>query len=75
MDVVVGGTYHHFKGNSYKVLMIGTDSETLQKVVIYESLDDGQIWVRPHEMFVSKVDRIKYPKVSQIYRFELINND
>ena len=80
MDVVVGGTYKHFKGNLYKVLMIGYDSETnnenLKKLVIYEALyGDHKIWVRPYDMFVSKVDKEKYPDVLQEYRFELIDND
>ena len=81
LEVVVGGTYKHFKGNLYKVLMIGYDSETNndekpKKLVIYEALyDDHKIWVRPYEMFISKVDKNKYPDINQEYRFELINND
>ncbi len=80
MDVVVGGTYKHFKGNLYKVLLIGYDSETnnenLKKLVIYEALyGDHKIWVRPYDMFVSKIDKEKYPDINQEYRFELISND
>ncbi len=80
MDVVVGGTYKHFKGNLYKVLMIGYDSETnnenLKKLVIHEALyGDHKIWVRPYDMFVSKIDKEKYPDINQEYRFELISND
>ena len=44
--------------------------------MIYEALyDDHKIWVRPYDMFVSKVDKEKYPDVLQEYRFELIDND
>ena len=81
MEVVVGGIYKHFKGNLYKVINIGYDSETningiSKKLVIYEALyDDHKIWVRPYDMFISKVDKIKYPDVLQEYRFELIDND
>ncbi|HIS90452.1 MAG TPA: DUF1653 domain-containing protein [Candidatus Faecisoma merdavium] len=81
MEVVVGGIYKHFKGNLYKVINIGYDSETningiSKKLVIYEALyDDHKIWVRPYDMFVSKVDKEKYPDVLQEYRFELIDND
>ena len=81
MEVVVGGIYKHFKGNLYKVINIGYDSETningiSKKLVIYEALyDDHKIWVRPYDMFVSKVDKEKYPDVIQEYRFELIKND
>lgn len=81
MDVVVGGIYKHFKGKLYKVLMIGYDSETNneekpKKLVIYEALyDDHKIWVRPYDMFISPVDKTKYPDIKQEYRFELIKND
>lgn len=81
MEVVVGGIYKHFKGNLYKVINIGYDSETningiFKKLVIYEALyDDHKIWVRPYNMFTSKVDKEKYPDVLQEYRFELIDND
>ena len=81
MEVVVGGIYKHFKGNLYKVINIGYDSETningiSKKLVIYEALyDDHKIWVRPYDMFVSKVDKEKYPDVLQEYRFELIDDD
>ena len=81
MEVVVGGIYKHFKGNLYKVINIGYDSETningiSKKLVIYKALyDDHKIWVRPYDMFVSKVDKEKYPDVLQEYRFELIDND
>lgn len=81
MEVVIGGIYKHFKGKLYKVINIGYDSETNndqfpKKLVIYEALyDDHKIWVRPYDMFISKVDKDKYPDVLQEYRFELIDND
>lgn len=68
-----GQKYRHFKGNLYKVLYIGKDSETLMDVVIYESIVDGIIWVRDYDMFISKVDKEKYPNIQQEYRFELVD--
>lgn len=70
-EILIGEVYHHFKGNDYKVLYIATDSETQEKVVVYESLYDNKVWVRPYEMFNSLVDTFKYPDIKQKYRFEL----
>ena len=34
---------------------------------------DNNLYVRPYDMFMSKVDKQKYPNVKQKYRFELQN--
>ena len=50
--------YRHFKGGKYKVLAIGQDSETLEKVVIYQALyGEMKVWVRPYEMFFGKTEK------------------
>ena len=70
----IGRVYRHFKGDYYLVENLAHDSETGETVVIYRKLyGDGGLWLRPMEMFLSPVDREKYPDVQQEYRFELLD--
>ena len=43
--------YRHYKGNLYKILEFGKNSETLEDMIIYQSLKSGNIWVRPYKMW------------------------
>ena len=71
-DVQLGQVYRHFKGDYYLVEALARDSETNEPCVIYRKLyGDGGLWLRPLEMFLSKVDQEKYPDCLQEYRFEL----
>lgn len=70
MEVKVGCVYKHFKGTYYKVLMIAKHTETREDLVVYTHGDS--IWARPVDMFLSKVDKDKYPDINQEYRFELV---
>ena len=73
MKVLENRIYRHFKGNLYKVLCVAMHTETQERMVVYQALyGDYKYFVRPYEMFVSKVDHDKYPDVKQEYRFELI---
>lgn len=41
-------------------------------MVLYRALyGTCERWVRPYDMFIEKVDKMKYPNVKQEYRFEL----
>lgn len=64
---------------TYRVLGYATHSETRETLVIYEALydlnseDPLKVFARPLDMFMSKVDKEKYPNIQQEYRFELLS--
>ena len=71
-EVKINKIYKHFKGDYYLVEDISQYSETKEEMVLYRKLyDNGSLWVRPKDMFLSEVDHEKYPNVKQKYRFEL----
>lgn len=43
----LGRIYQHYKGASYKFLLIGRDEETQADLAIYSAVEGGQVWVRP----------------------------
>lgn len=67
-DFQPGDIVQHFKGGFYKIIAIGINTETEEKMVVSQSLKDQRVWIRPYDMFISKVDREKYPNAYQPYR-------
>ena len=51
------GIYKHFKGNLYELLFIAKNSETEEDMVVYKSLRNGTMWVRPLSMWEELVER------------------
>lgn len=81
-DIKVGDIVQHFKREwvsqdtseyLYKILAFASHTETGERLVIYQALyAPFKICARPYAMFMSEVDRKKYPNVKQKYRFERI---
>ena len=68
--------YEHFKGNRYQILTIAKDSEDGHLVVVYQAMyGDYPVYVRDLDMFMSPVDKGKYPDVSATYRFTKISSE
>lgn len=68
------GIYKHYKGGLYKVLGIVKHSETLEDLVLYETLYDNprsKLWVRPLKMFSEKIE----VSGRMVPRFEYIEED
>ena len=71
-----GQVYRHFKGNIYRIITLASHSETGEMLVIYKRDDtEEKSYARPLDMFMSEVDRKKYPDVRQKYRFTLCSED
>lgn len=53
----IGKVYRHYKGKEYLALHIAKHSETLEDMVVYQTLyGEKQIWVRPLKIFLEKVE-------------------
>ena len=65
--------FQHFRGRKYKLIGFGKDSETLEDVVIYQALYGAEhIWVRPYNIFFSKV---KDESGDMVERFKEITDE
>lgn len=69
---MIGRVVRHFKGKDYLVLDLVKHTETGELMVLYKTLyGSNKSYVRPFDMFMSEVEKEKYPNATQKYRFEL----
>ena len=64
----IGDVYNHFKGMKIYIVDLAYHTETNEPLVVYKH--ENTTWARPLKMFLSKVDKEKYPDVKQYYRLE-----
>jgi len=55
-DEIKLGIYRHYKGGDYRVLGCAQHSETGEEVIVYESLHNKKLWVRPKTMFLEIIN-------------------
>lgn len=72
-------TLENPNSTEYLYMIVGTaiQTETGEKLVLYKPLykvppclADADVAARPYSMFMSEVDKEKYPNIKQKYRFE-----
>ncbi len=83
-ELHIGDIVRHFKRETiknpnaeylYKIVAFAVHTETSEKLVIYQALyAPFKTCARPYEMFMSKVDKKKYPDIKQEYRFEVVQS-
>lgn len=75
-----GDIVRHFKRETvdsnttnylYKIIGVAIHSESKEKMMVYQGLyGNFELYCRPLSMFISEVDKVKYPNIKQHYRFE-----
>lgn len=71
-EVKQGQVYRHFKGPYYYIICVGLDSETRERIVVYQHLDNSKaICTRSEKMFLEEIPERPDNVTGQKHRFEL----
>lgn len=60
--------FRHFKGNPYRLVHTAKDSETIERMVVYQALYGSHgYWVRPEKMFFERIirDGKEFPRFTE----------
>lgn len=69
-NFAAGDIVRHFKGSFYRYVDTAIHTETGKEFAVYSALySPYRTYARPMGMFMSEVDRNKYPNADQPYRF------
>ena len=61
--------YRHFKGNIYQIITLARHSEDGMKMVVYQQMyAPYEVYVRPLEMFMSRIDTALRNLISEVRR-------
>lgn len=80
-DFRVHDVVRHFKHETvsqpdaylYEIVAFAEHTESHEKLVVYRAITPPyKVCARPYKMFISEVDKDKYPDIEQKYRFELV---
>ena len=55
-EITIGKIYRHYKGNLYKIIAFAKHSETVEDMIVYQSIKTGEAWVRPKNMWNETID-------------------
>ncbi len=66
--IEVGRIYRHYKGNIYKIIALARHSETGEDMIVYKSVKNGDVWVRPQYMWNEEVE----VNGTKVLRFTLV---
>ena len=66
----MNNTYQHFKGGLYELMYNATLESNMQEMVVYKSLKDEKVWIRPKKEFFESIIKNK----KEIKRFTKIDS-
>ena len=56
-NIFVDSIYRHFKGNYYRIVSIGLDSESLEPIIVYQDINKTErYWIRSLKDWLNPID-------------------